>query len=807
MSSSPSNDANGSGGGSESASQSKDLPTPVSPEALLTTRERVILLRGSKLHGCKFPPWRDPDPASEDVGSQWEDPTEYYLSPEQREILDGWRRPLQPQRLPETGVGIGTTNQSVPASARRQVDLVQDVTSDCSVVASLCAETARSERLGPDRESIVKATMHPSPGTSRSGKYVLKLNFNGCFRRVEIDDRLPASRVEKRALHVFDRRDSGVIWPALVEKAYLKVRGGYDFPGSNSGTDLWVLTGWIPEQLFFESDEMVSNLFWKRLYQGFNYGDVLVTMGTPRLSLREEKASGLASEHAYAVVDVREENGRRELLIKNPWSEGGTWTGSTFRSETRGLEYSKEAMMPGTFWMDLNNVSGNFETIYLNWNPGLFSHRRDVHFSWDLAARSSYGSFSNNPQYSIYCYQKTSLWILLHKHFTSFERTSDGDDACSFDPRVQRGHLSLYAYDSEYRVMLTDGALHRAPYVDAPNILLRFEAQARTHYTIVVSEQGLPSFKFDFSISVFTRSPLQIGEAGRRYNHYTVQSGAWTYTTAGGNAGSPEYSMNPQFSLSITKQSDIAIMLEAEDADLAVHVKLVWANGKRIPSKITTKDIFGDSGEYRRGCALAQIRQVNTGTYTVICSTFKQGEMSKFSLKVWSSSEQCFMRPIPIYEPGMFSVRLTPAILTQGVDRVLAPLSVLRLTRLHIRARNVERANASTNSPMKLSIEYGQGPNKAVLASTDRFIEATSGIRTPDVDVKPAMCGENAPGIWVVVERMAGSCLEYPEDVAVELLSSEQGATTGTWGREADEPIEELQRKMGASSVSSRSSG
>lgn len=82
-----------------------------------------------------------------------------------------------------------------------------------------------------------------------NGKYILRMKFNGCFRRVVIDDLLPASRVG-RALHVTDRANPQLLWPALVEKAYLKVHGGYDFLGSNPGTDLWILTGWVPEQIF-----------------------------------------------------------------------------------------------------------------------------------------------------------------------------------------------------------------------------------------------------------------------------------------------------------------------------------------------------------------------------------------------------------------------------------------------------------------------------------------------------------------------------------------------------------------------------
>jgi len=95
------------------------------------------------------------------------------------------------------------------------------------------------------------------PIVSPNGKYVFRMHFNGCPRVVVIDDRLPASKTD-RSLFAVDRRNPTLLWPALMEKAYLKVRGGYDFPGSNSGTDLWVLTGWIPEQLFLQRYAVIS---------------------------------------------------------------------------------------------------------------------------------------------------------------------------------------------------------------------------------------------------------------------------------------------------------------------------------------------------------------------------------------------------------------------------------------------------------------------------------------------------------------------------------------------------------------------
>jgi calpain-7 len=68
--------------------------------------------------------------------------------------------------------------------------------------------------------------------------------FNGSWRAVTIDDHFPRSKYNTwSAAH----SKLGKLWVNILEKAYLKLHGGYDFPGSNSSRDLQVFTGWVPE--------------------------------------------------------------------------------------------------------------------------------------------------------------------------------------------------------------------------------------------------------------------------------------------------------------------------------------------------------------------------------------------------------------------------------------------------------------------------------------------------------------------------------------------------------------------------------
>ena len=50
----------------------------------------------------------------------------------------------------------------------------------------------------------------------------------------------------------------------------------------------------------------------------FAFGDVMVTLGTGRLNNNEEEALGLAGEHDYAVLDIKENGAEKLFLLKNP---------------------------------------------------------------------------------------------------------------------------------------------------------------------------------------------------------------------------------------------------------------------------------------------------------------------------------------------------------------------------------------------------------------------------------------------------------------------------------------------------------
>lgn len=551
------------------------------------------------------------------------------------------------------------------------------------------------------------------------------------------------------------------------------------------------------------SDAIALKALWRRIYSAHRYGDVLITVGTGKLTQCEEEGLGLAGEHDYAVIDMKELQGQPLLLVKNPWSEGTVWKGRLYRGSStmdsgQSLSLANsplhdttspdatqhEALTPGTFWMTLNDVFQNFESMYLNWNPGLFAHRQDIHFNWDLKECSSpEGSLMSSPQYEVRSNAGGTVWMLLSRHFTSIDPASlNGEEVDSSMEPVAQGFVSLYAFDNNgERVFLSDGAVLRSPYVDSPNALLKLELPAKRAFTIVVSHQALPQMNQAFTLSAYSLDPLSFGDARARYTYSTSRTGAWTPSTAGGNASSRTFHTNPQYSIKLTETTEVALVLESLVEGVPVHVKLVWAGGNKIHS-ITTRDIVGDSGEYRKGCAFARIRDVPAGVHTIVCSTFERGQLGNFNLQV-NSMSACAINEATREAAGRFTTRLKTAEFMPGVERLVAPLILSRLGRISISARsNADslQAERSTRSPLKFGLEHGQGPSKRILSVSgdDDYLDSHADIQTLDVYVQPKMCEET--GIWIALERLESSGQQSKELVDLELLS-DHPVQVGHW--------------------------
>ncbi|KAI9741018.1 MAG: cysteine protease [Cirrosporium novae-zelandiae] len=764
----------------------------------LATREKIILLESSKLNGFIFPPWKE-DPMPDEFALKHEespflDVPDLPLSSLQQRVFLAWKRPneLLDQKSKVSASGEAGTVKIYPEmSSQVPIDLVQDITSDCSVIASLCSSIARERRGHP---KILTTVFFPydrhnqRPSFSPNGKYIFKLYFNGCFRKVTIDDRLPASKTS-RSIHVVDRNNPGVLWPALLEKAYLKVRGGYDFPGSNSGTDISMLTGWIPEQLFLHDEDLESNALWDRIVKSFASGDVLLTLGTGKISTEEETHLGLVPDHDYAVLDVCIVHGQPRALIKNPWANatrqngGRTQNNKRFNTFTKDLEESlpsDEPRISGTFWVTSFEIFQHFEYLYLNWNPKLFSYCENVHFTWDLTdimvVRSS---FNDNPQYAISSTTGGTVWLLLNRHFKTNEGRSSPFGG---HPSQETGFISLYAFQRHgQRVFLSDNAMRRGHFVDSPNTLLIMDLKPAEKYTIVIAQDFLPPLSYNFTLTAFSINPISMGPAQQKYSHYNKHSSEWTCHSAGGNAESPTYSNNPQYYLKLHAKTRLALLLETPDSDLAVHVNLLGAAGHRV-SKVTMGLVLGNSGEYRRGCALAEFDAVNPGSYTIICSTFESQQLGKFCLKVYSMSD-CMLVPLPAEAAGKLLLEAPLAIFPPKCDRLVAPLHAKRLTRCKIVIHPYfQRAAPSSiiRSPVKASIELGKGFYKRVLTVTghDTYQDAKAGVRTEEVDIVPEMA-ENG-GAWVALERLKGYDDQNEEAFEVKILS-ETRISLGKW--------------------------
>lgn len=534
--------------------------------------------------------------------------------------------------------------------------------------------------------------------------------------------------------------------------------GGYPNNYFSKGMDLRfqtcreIFTHMIRHREDFDIDEA-----WNRIKTAYDMGNVVITLGTGHVSTEEEDIMGLVGEHDYAVQDL--DSLSRKFLVKNPWSHGQTWTGqgwsaihgsvrAKFDPSSSGAgDGDADSPSAGTLWLAIEDIAQHFESMYLNWSPALFTHRQERHFAWDIPTKDFAASLVRNPQFSITSPTGGVIWILLSRHFADAEleiaRNKSGTLAAVAS---QLGFMSILIFDHQgQRVQLSDGPTYRGPYVDSPQTLARIESRAGKAYTVVIDQQALPLPSYTFSLYIFSNGPVHVKEAEEKVTHFTEQRGAWNRRTAGGNSSCTTYFLNPQYKLSVPRATPISTLLSTGNRDVHVHVDLIWARGKRA-NTVKAKDLVVSSGEYRRGCAIAELAMLEAGDYTLVCSTFEAQQMADFTLRIGSMTP-ITLEPIPADTAGKLRTPLSPFTLGGEGQRWRASIGASWVTRAIVSIRSLAPSSETlyhdTRSlpavMIRISIIDGPDSEPRILAESKGGLEDSGAIiRTPEFDIEPS---------------------------------------------------------------------
>ncbi|KAL9937651.1 hypothetical protein V8E36_003196 [Tilletia maclaganii] len=663
---------------------------PPAHDILSQEAQHLILSQSSALGSSVYPLWQDAPAASAQAVASRRPESQPALA------ISHLERRAQFRRAAQTAGGPCLINYESPLRGR---DIVQDVVTDCSFVAALQVAAEYDRRWS---SKIATAALHPRDAhdratTSEDGRYAVKLYFNGGARRVVVDNQLPCFPNGTLIGAASVRNDQ--FWPALVEKAFLKVMGGYDFPGSNSAADLHTLTGWLPEQVLLQQAGFRREQSWRTLHTAFLQGRCILTVGTGangpvgRDRDRERGWKWLSPAHNYAVLDVREQEGQRQMVVVNSWRKAPreaateqqqTRSPSDLPSSLAALQLAAETEQSDEevrvlSWED---ICVRFDTIHVNWRLSDFPYSQAVHCAWE--ARNDQIGLSQNAQLQITLdwsqmarpsssdpqSDGAELWLHLNRHMT--DRTPDS------------ALIAIHAFNhAEGRKIyqLTDREQMGA-FTDSSHALHKMRVQPDCQAVTVIASQYGANRETSFSLYAYGPVPMTIRALPRAYPFKTTASGSWAGRSAGGNLAQTTFGFNPQFVVDIEDTSgastaDVSLLIMAETARMVpLQVMLFHSNGGRRVEQVEEPDIIMSSGMYTHAVAMAERRSLDSslgrgalpafstsragrggippGRHTLIVSTFAPGVEGDFFLTVESSHRLAALRPIPQEGAGMF---------------------------------------------------------------------------------------------------------------------------------------------------------
>lgn len=199
----------------------------------------------------------------------------------------------------------------------------------------------------------------------------------GTWVDVVVDDRLPTYKFNKKLVFMHSK-DTNEFWSALLEKAYAKFYGSYEFlRGGNTCEAQEDFTGGVAEIYY---TKIIPQNFFTLLEKSFKKNALMgCGMDADSNEIEALTPQGLVKGHAYSITKVKlveikmpKKSGKIELIrLRNPWGNEVEWKGAwsdqskewQFIPETEkrliGLTFEND----GEFWMSYKDFLLNFDTI------------------------------------------------------------------------------------------------------------------------------------------------------------------------------------------------------------------------------------------------------------------------------------------------------------------------------------------------------------------------------------------------------------------------------------------------------------
>lgn len=509
-----------------------------------------------------------------------------------------------PAQYPATFHEVTVDDWSVEALP----SLYQDLLSNCSFVSSFLSLVQCGQA-----QPLLELVAPREPSTN----YLVCLNFNGCRRLVRVDNTLPIIQNNRtRNLIISSSSNPKLLWPALIEKAFLKVMGnGYNFQGSNMAVDTYMLVGWLPEIEKLNNGKLPANF--KKLWKFHKQGFISLGLGTGKLSAELSHKFNLVSSHDYLIHDFDEAT--NIITLKNPWIENN--------DEQKRL-------------VSLNEFNLNFLTyFYMCWDPKkLFKFSHQVNFVFPKLDPITYQWFKK-PQFSLQnnTSQTQEVWVFLERHLpTKLETESI--------------KIEVFQTTSGEKVMVPNQylLLGETEYTNSRLVLLKVKLEPSTSYTVVVTGPSLSSF----SLSIFHNISDDF-KLTRSKNLYPqslpiIQDG-WIGPRNGGNWSLTSFLDNPQYEVEIKNDpTNLQMILMSENHDKQVNLHLFYSDTKGVSVRNFDKSKLLFNENYTPEFHFHTIHDLRPGVYKLILSSYNKEIEGNFSLVTYHDSSPDNIKITPL---------------------------------------------------------------------------------------------------------------------------------------------------------------